>query len=84
MTVPLATLEVYRNLAGVIREDLPCCTGSIGRRRFSQPGGNVTLTVYDTPDIDMIGLFEIEHEVGIALQFPAPEARNAQLVSVAR
>lgn len=37
----------------------------------------------DTPDIDAIGMLHVEHQVGIAGQWPGTKARQTQLMGVA-
>ena len=40
--------------------------------------------VEHTPDVDVVIAFDVEHEIGIALQEEAAQARNRKLVCVAR
>ena len=51
---------------------------------FLHPGRDVTLPVQHTPDVDVVGVLDIEDQIGIPSQRPGTKARQVQLVGVSR
>ena len=55
-----------------------------GRIRRLHPRRDIALAVQHAPDVDVIGMLDVEHQVGVARQRPGAKARQVQLVRVAR
>jgi|GEM_PF-7102021 hypothetical protein len=51
---------------------------------FLQPSRDVTLPVQHAPNVDVIGVLDVEHQMGIPRQRPGSKARQVQLVGEAR
>lgn len=51
---------------------------------FLHPRRDVTLPVQHTPNVDVVGVLDIEDQIGIPSQRPGAKARQVQLVGVSR
>lgn len=70
---------------------LACCFSRSPQRMprshavwFLHPSRDVTLPVQHTPDIDVVGVLDVEDQIGIPSQRPGAKARQVQLVGVSR
>lgn len=48
------------------------------------PSRDVTLPMQHTPDVDVVGMLNVEDQIGITLQQPGAQARQVQLVGISR
>ena len=51
---------------------------------LSQPGGNITLTMENAPDIDMVVTLNVKHQIGIPFDLPKSKIRQTQFTSITR
>jgi len=51
--------------------------------RYLHPRWNIAVAVQHSPDVVVVRVLDVEDEMGIAGEWPAPQAREIQLVGVA-